>query len=191
MQHKHSLPAVLAAAFALSACSEPPSDVAGPPAFAVTQVSASGGGHYALTLGDVILPGKFGFTANQRDASGAATGHIHHVLDFAGELIEFNGEVTCLTTDPVEGRAWIGGVITRNASAAEPYASDERYQVGHDIWFRVLDSGQGHGAVDRTTFVGFEGDAGFPTSAAYCTGMPWPAGNARTWPVTSGNIQVR
>ena len=43
---------------------------------------------------------------------------------------------------------------------------------------------------DRSTFMGFEGAAGFFTSEAYCLGQPWPEGDARTWPVTSGNIQV-
>ena len=26
---------------------------------------------------------------------------------------------------------------------------------------------------------------------AYCAGRPWPADDARTWPVTAGNIDVR
>lgn len=184
-------PALIAGILILTACAESPSEAPAPPAFAVTGVLASGGGHYELTLGTDILPGKLAFTANQQDASGVATGQIHHVLDFAGELIEFHGAVTCLTTDPAEGRAWIGGVITRNASVAEPFASGARFQPGSDIWFRVLDSGEGHGAVDRTTFVGFQGDAGFATSADYCAGMPWPDDNARTWPVTAGNVQVK
>ena len=57
---------------------------------------------------------------------------------------------------------------------------------GRDIRFRVLDEPGG----DRSTFVGFEGSAGFMTSAEYCAGQPWPAGNARTWPVVSGGITV-
>jgi len=32
--------------------------------------------------------------------------------------------------------------------------------------------------------------AGFDTSAAYCAGMPWAAGDARTWPVIRGAVQV-
>src|SRR3546814_12971118 len=45
---------------------------------------------------------------------------------------------------------------------------------GDDIWFRVLDMGSGPGVVDRSTFVGFEGAAGFRTSRDYCAGRPWP-----------------
>jgi len=50
----------------------------------------------------------------------------------------------------------------------------------------VLDEPAG----DRSTFVGFEGAAGFITSEAYCAGQPWPDANARTWPVVSGAITV-
>jgi hypothetical protein len=93
--------------------------------------------------------------------------------------------------DAVNRRAWIGGVITKNLSE-HPSFQAPRNEPGRDIWFRVLDSGEGAGAdPDRTTFVGFEGDAGIITSAEYCAVQPWPDGNARTWPVTAGNIQVR
>jgi hypothetical protein len=33
-------------------------------------------------------------------------------------------------------------------------------------------------------------EAGFDTSAAYCAGMPWAAGDARTWPAIRGDIRV-
>lgn len=180
----------LAALMAIVACDAQPVALEFEPAFAITGAKATGGGHYVLTSAGLDLPGKISFSAIQRDASGAATGQLRNVLDLAGDIIDFHGTVTCMTTDPANGRAWIGGVVTKNASVAEPYASGERFQVGRDIWFRVLDDGEGQGAVDRTTFAGFEGDAGFETSAAYCAGQPWPDDNARTWPV-SGNIQVK
>jgi hypothetical protein len=148
---------------------------------------ASGGGHYLL---GGAFPGTFAFTAIQTSVDGAAKGQLRHTLDFNGELIEFHGTVTCLTVDPVNNRAWIGGVVTKNKSVAEPYASEARFQPGQDIWFRVLDNGQGQADADRTTFTGFAGDAGFATSVAYCEGMPWPAGNARTHPVTAGDIHI-
>jgi hypothetical protein len=93
--------------------------------------------------------------------------------------------------DPINRRAWIGGVITENLSE-HPSFQTARHQPGHDIWFRVLDTGEGADAPpDRTTFTGFEGDLEIPTSAAYCAMQPWAEGDARTWPVTGGNIQVR
>ena len=69
--------------------------------------------------------------------------------------------------------------------------STERTQPGRDVWFRVLDSGEGQSEPDRTTFLGFEGDADIITSQEYCDLAIWPDDNARTSPVTEGNIQVR
>lgn len=178
-------------------CEAPPADGPLAPRLLLSPVSpgaetarASGGGHYVLTLGAADLPGTFSFTA-QRLPNGATTGQLRYTIDFFGQEIEFHGTVTCLTVDPLEGRAWIGGVVTRNRSEAEPFASGEIFQPGKDIWFRVLDSGEGPNVVDRTTFVGFEGGAGIITSEEYCEVAPWPDDNARTWPVVSGNVQVR
>ena len=65
-------------------------------------------------------------------------------------------------------------------------------EVGDDIWFRVVDYGEGQDAqADRSTFVGFEGNAGIITSREYCDAQIWPEGDARTGPVTDGDIQVR
>jgi hypothetical protein len=109
---------------------------------------------------------------------------------FQGFAIDFEGDVTCVTFDPANHRAWIGGVITANRSTHPSYTT-ARTQVGHDIWFRVVDYGEGSGApADRASFVGFEGDLEIPTSAAYCALQPWSPDDARTWAVTEGNIQV-
>lgn len=177
------------AAFAVTACDRtiataPELDVR----FSVNGLAkVSGGGHYLLSG---VFPGTFAFTAIQISDDGTAKGQLRHTLDLDGELIEFHGDVTCLAIDPINHRAWIGGVVTKNKSVAEPYASEARFQPGEDIWFRVLDNGQAHAAADRTTFTGFAGDAGFDTSLAYCAGMPWPADDARTHPVTAGDIHV-
>jgi hypothetical protein len=45
--------------------------------------------------------------------------------------------------------------------------------------------------MDRTTFMGFEGGGGIITSEEYCDLQIWPDENARTSPVTQGDIQVR
>ncbi len=149
---------------------------------------ATGEGVYQL-LGN--LPASFRFNAIQFEG-GRAAGTLAHSVVFQGQLVEFTGAVTCVTVDPINHRAWVGGVITSNSSA-HPSFLQVRHQVGHDIWFRVVDYGEGVNApADRTTFVGFEGDAGFPTSAAYCAGKPWPQPppDDRTWAVSEGNIQV-
>lgn len=102
-----------------------------------------------------------------------------------GLTVDFQAKVTCLSLDPVNHRAWVGGKVKKNRST-DPTLQTAIHQRGRDIWFRVLDEPAG----DRSTFVGFEGAAGFITSADYCAGQPWPAENARTWPVVSGGITI-
>jgi len=152
---------------------------------------ATGGGQYGLVLSETeVLDGRFSMSAIQTNPDGStAKGNFHHVLDFRGQDIDIKGRVTCLTIDAENGRAWIGGVITQNNSEAEPWASRDINQPGRDVWFRVLDAGQGGDVHGRTTFLGFEGGAGIITSAEYCDEAIWADDNARTWAV-SGNVQV-
>ncbi|CAN5730332.1 hypothetical protein BH24CHL6_BH24CHL6_04740 [soil metagenome] len=147
--------------------------------------AATGGGGYLI--GDLQV--SFSFNAIGRQG-GSATGRLFHSVVLGGQLIEFEGRVTCVTTDPENRRAWIGGVITANNSE-HPGFLNTQHEVGRDIWFRVLDNGEGNAAeADRSTFVGFEGSAGIITSEEYCTSQPWPDGNARTSPLNRGNLKV-
>lgn len=148
--------------------------------------TVTGGGVYQLG-GDLDI--KFSVNAIQR-AGGQDGGNFRHETTFQDLLVSFSGVVTCVEVDSEHGRAWIGGVITRNRSEHPAFTGDI-HQPGRDIWFRVLDSGQGQAEPDRTTFVGFEGDAGIDTSEEYCEEKIWPDDNARTSPVISGNIKVR
>jgi len=146
--------------------------------------SASGGGHY-LVGGSLDV--QFAFSAIQyRD--GHVAGSFHDRTNDGLGLVDFDADVTCLAVDRQLGRAWIGGVITANLSTS-PDFTGVVYQPGHDIWFRVLDSGHEEDQQDRRTFVGFEG--AIPSSAAYCATRPWAPDNARTWPVSRGSITVR
>lgn len=123
--------------------------------------------------------------------NGSAIGSFYHSVDLGeGERAEFVSKVTCLAFDPANGRAWFGGVILKNNSTAGSGFVGAITQPGKDIWFRVLDTGQSADP-DRSTFVGFEGSAGFTTSAEYCQGKPWPDLNARTNPVTQGEIVLK
>jgi hypothetical protein len=97
--------------------------------------------------------------------------------------VTYQGDVTCVTVDPVNHRAWIGGVLTQSDDP------DLVAQVGKDAWFRVLDQ-SGTSSGDRSTFLGFEGGGGILTSAQYCQAQIWPEDNARTWPVEQGTIVV-
>src|ERR1051326_1279459 len=132
---------------------------------------ASGGGHYDfIPIGG---PVQFAFSAVAHD-DGSASGDFHHSAILDGQSIDFHARVTCLSVDTTDGRAWIGGVITENRSES-PDFQQAIHQPGQDIWFRVLDSGEGHNAeADRTTFVGFKGGGGIDTSAQYCAARIWP-----------------
>jgi len=148
--------------------------------------SSAGGGHYTVVSasGD-LAEMQFGYSAIVHK-NGRATGQLHHQGTFQGSTIEFHGEVTCLSVDPVLRRAWIGGVITVNRSEHPTYRDSPVTQPGHDIWFRVLDADNGgSGEPDRTTFVGFEGV--IPSSETYCRDRPWRTDNI--WAIT-GNVTI-
>jgi hypothetical protein len=83
--------------------------------------------------------------------------------------------------DTALGRAWIGGVLTK-VKSDDP---NPGVAPGDDAWFRVLDSDLG----DRSTTMGFVG--AISSSEEYCELQIWPEGDARTHPVTNGQITVR
>jgi hypothetical protein len=142
----------------------------------------TGGGSF---LFGGAIPMQFAFAGVQH-ADGTASGTFHHAYSDGTFSYQFFGTVTCLAFDPAEGRAWIGGVLT-NVISDDPAVEDPTlpFGVGDDAWFRVLDDPAG----DRSTSMGFVG--AIPSSAEYCATRPWPADNARTHPVTSGQISVR
>jgi hypothetical protein len=152
---------------------------------AVSPMVALGAGvGAALTGGGWFLfadsiPMQFGFAAVQRP-NGSAVGSFHHFYSDGGFDYGFWGTLTCLAYDEAEGRAWIGGVLTKVASNDPEVGLD----AGDDAWFRVLDSVDG----DRSTAMGFVG--AIESSEAYCAMRIWPDDNARTHPVTSGQITL-
>jgi len=146
-----------------------------------TSATAIGGGHFLFSG---TLDVQFGFGAVAY-ADGSAQGSFHQSYTQAGLTTSYWGTVTCLSVDTVNHRAWIGGVMTK-VESDDPAVTR---QPGEDVWFRVLDNGQGQDDPDRSTVFGFV--PLFESSAAYCAGRPWPAENARTWPVVAGNISIR
>ena len=146
------------------------------------EIKATGGGHYTIPGGIEL---ELAFSALMLP-SGRAEGNFHHRGIAEGELIDFTAQVTCLSVDSVDHRAWIGGVITRNRST-HPQFVTAVHEVGHDIWFRIQDNGPGAGDAtpDVTTIVGFEGV--IPSSQEYCDTRPWRTNNV--WPVV-GNVTV-
>lgn len=153
--------------------------------------TATGGGQFLVPTPGEDFRGEFAISGVQRGSDGAATGNFRFSIVFFGELIEFRGRTTCMAVDAENGRAWFGGVITANNSTDPAWRSDV-HEPGDDIWFRVVDYGEGAASPsDRTTFVGFEGNGGIITSREYCEARIWPEGDARTFEVTEGNVQVR
>jgi hypothetical protein len=147
----------------------------------------AGGGKAQLPPGFTLLSFSYNAVGN---ADGSGTGQFRQRYESGGGTVEFTGTVTCVSFDATNNRAWIGGVITSNTSTNAAVLTPI-HEVGRDVWFRVVDNGEGDGAADdRTTVFGFEGAAGFITSAAYCAGQPWTANDANTWAVIEGNIQV-
>ena len=136
----------------------------------------TGGGSF-LFAG--TIPMQFGFSAVTR-GDGATFGSFHHAYADEVASYQFFGTLTCLAYDEATGRAWIGGVLTK-VITDDPEVG---LAAGDDAWFRVLDSPDG----DRSTAMGFVG--AIPSSEAYCETRPWPDDNARTHPVTSGQVTL-
>jgi len=142
------------------------------------EVATVTGGGWFLYAGSI--PMQFSFSAVQH-ADGSVSGSFHHSYTADGLSYSYWGRLTCLAIDAADGRAWIGGVLTQVATD-DPTVTTA---AGDDAWFRVLDGGP---AGDRSTAMGFVG--AIPSSAAYCAMQPWPDDNARTHPVTSGQIKL-
>ena len=185
---------LLPAALALLACDSPePTALDVAPSFSAgQQVVGHVNGEGVVNVG---VPMSFEMTALLR-ADGSGSGEAFHNAPLGDLVIEFRTRIICVSIDPVNNRAWIGGVITENNST-DPVRNQERNQVGRDIWWRMVDYGNGQsGTVDRSTFLGFTGDAGIQTSAEYCAVRPWPGPptdvvDARTAPFTSGNVSIQ
>jgi hypothetical protein len=145
--------------------------------------------------GQSELPPGFGladfvFSVHEK-SDGTVRGEFSMFRIRNGLTSDFDGIVTCVSSDPLTNRAWVGGVITANRST-DPGQQTAIHQPGRDVWFRLVDNGEGsEAAADRITVLGFEGAAGIITSAQYCATKPWLAADANTFPVVSGNIQVR
>ena len=144
--------------------------------------ATTGGGHF---LYQGFLDVQFGFSSITLP-DGRAVGSFHQSYTLNGLTTSYWGTVTCMATDDANHRAWVGGVLTK----VETDDPSVPWRAGDDAWFRVLDNGNGgDAAADRSTVFGFKGV--IETSEEYCRLRIWPAGDARTWPVTAGNIDVR
>jgi hypothetical protein len=186
----------LAVAFLVAGCdsADPPTGpavLASVNAHARRSPAVTGGGAYDLALaGPNLGLAKFDYDV-LGSPDGAASGSFRQSRKVDGYLVDFTGEATCVAIDPVNHRAWVGGVITRNRSTHPNFQDPALFSRGKDIWFRTVDYGAGHDSPpDRSTTFGFIGSAGIGTSAEYCAARIWAPEDARTWPVVRGNIRV-
>ena len=196
MSKARTLLALASVLILAGACADPvPTAPRAPVGAALTALgdaasAATGGGFVDLSSASAgVMQFAFGAVVSPH---GQAQGRFHQVREVGGLLVDFEGEVTCLAVDAANGRAWIAGVVTKNNSTHPAFLTGI-HEVGDDAWFRVVDYGEGGGAAqpDRSTVLGFEGAAGIITSAEYCATRPWPDADARTFPVSRGNLQIR
>lgn len=183
---------------ACAACSSPSQPSPLGPTTAQALNSGNGVVIHAMGAGVVDLSSAgapdadFQFVA-QRKADGTVLGHFRQSRMRGTLLVEFEGRVTCVTTDPAfPGRARIGGVITANNST-DPLFQTVNHAVGADAWFRVQDGGHGAAAADTSTTIGFKPTL-VNTSAEYCAlpfdGLPWWS-LASIFPLKHGTVGVK
>ena len=149
--------------------------------------------------GIVDLPPPFGdmtyqFVAKRR-ADGTVTGHFSFTRQNPDGLIEFRGDVTCVTDDPnFPGRARVGGIVTENNSTS-PGSLTTNHEVGDDVWFRLQDDVGGDTFQSLTT-LGFKPTL-VNTSAEYCA-LPFTGthNGANVWnpasifPLAEGQLKL-
>ena len=200
MPSKKTIPVLAVALAACSAGSDPSARIIGTSASLNNGdgvvVQAMGAGVVDFNPTGDFGDGKFQFVAIRR-ADGTVSGHFYQSRERATGLVEFYGDVTCVTIDPTfPGRARIGGVVTVNNST-DPAFLTTNHEVGDDVWFRVEDNGDGSDANDKSTTYGFKPTL-VNTSAEYCalafTGTD-AAGNllwnpASIFPLAQGSIKV-
>jgi hypothetical protein len=158
-------------------------------------IQAMGAGVVDFNPAGDVGDGTFQFVAIQR-ADGTVTGHFYQSRVRATGLVEFYGDVTCVSIDPnFPGRARIGGIVTVNNST-DPAFLTVNHEVGDDVWFRVEDSGNGTGTGQKSTTYGFKPTL-VNTSEEYCA-LPFSGTHngqdvwnpASIFPLASGTIRV-
>ena len=133
---------------------------------------ASGGGTVDWTP-DIRV--TYGFTAQQIDENGNATGEYQENLRYRDW--KTHGEIIYLVVDTATGDAWLGGVTER----------DSEKGAGWEFNLRVQDNGEGSKATgpDMISGVSF----GPPGSGTAAMALSKP--NKTLYPFTNGNIQVK
>jgi hypothetical protein len=192
MKQTHRISLIVAAAVA-TACEK---SVTVPTLDGPSATLNSGDGISVQVKGDgqAELPPGFGnltfYVHVKQHEDGRAQGRFTQFRSRDGLTVDFDGDVTCIAVDPLNHRAWVGGVITANRST-NPAVQQPIHQPGQAIWFRVLDNSDNETAASRTTTLGFTGSGGIQTSAEYCAKQLWAANDANTFPVVDGYLRIQ
>ena len=141
--------------------------------------SANGGVHWTIPLpnafGVEVVNQPLAFDAGKY-ADGSVSGRFEYHQIVEGTSFDFNVDVTCMNV--YDGnRAKIGGVVRQSNDPTTP--------VGTFAWFQVFDNGEGSGASDQSSLVGFGDEA---TNETFCNSPNLP--RFGPWDV-EGNVQVR
>jgi len=144
-----------------------------------TAVLTGSGHHSRIVTGTETDLTTFSFTA-VRHADGSVSGHYQYNFRARGFAIQ--GKVTCVSTDGTQ--AWVGGTVDHVVT------DDPGFEelLGLEMWWRSIDGGEGDGAIDQTSGVGFELVGNPTTAASWCADRP-PVLPLRA--VEHGNIQLR
>ena len=197
MPSKRGIPILAVALAACSAGSDPIAPIPGTSATLNSgegvELQAQGAGVVDLSAANVPNM-SFQFIATRR-SDGTVTGHFRFSRESTSGLVEFEGDVTCVTNDPnFPGRARVGGIVTENNSTA-PGSLTTNHEVGDDVWFRVQDD-VGGATFESSTTLGFKPTL-VNTSAEYCA-LPFTGtlNGALVWnpasifPLVHGTIRV-
>ena len=199
MPSKRAIPVIAVVLAACSAGSDPSARIVGTSASLNNGegvvVQAMGAGVVDFNPTGDVGDGAFQFVAIRR-ADGTVSGHFYQSRVRASGLVEFYGDVTCVTIDPAfPGRARIGGVVTVNNSTDPAFLTTD-HEVGDDVWFRVEDNGDGSEPNEKSTTYGFKPTL-VNTSAEYCA-LPFTGlhngqnvwNPASIFPLAQGSIKV-
>lgn len=182
-----AVPALVASlALALAACTgeaptAPDSAVLGPaPVAGEASFAAGGAAHVVTGKGTLWAPDPWNEYINIAfDArvmpDGSARGHWHHQFRSRTPNGRIFVQVTCLTV--VGNQAWMAGYAVQAGAEGN---------IGRPFGLRVVDNGEGAGAVDQMTRTIWPGGLGGEPSD-FCANMPT---DHPLWPLAGGNVQV-
>lgn len=159
----------------VAACDSPtqPAGDAGAPSLSVSagvEASATGAGHFTNAAGHYR---RFTFSALRQ-----SDGSVHGVFQLKGSTgNNMHGTVTCITV--VGNTARVGAIVDQAVGTVAQW-------TGHNVYFTVVDHGEGRGAQDLFSLVATRLSPNFREDLHHCA----QGFNLALVPFENGNIQV-